>query len=160
VAGRGPRAGNLGDRELKLAVLAVGRCRDRRINLLCEDYLKRIRKHLGAGLVEIEGRTDRAVTDGIRRACGRGTHVVALDAGGAVMDSERFASHLAGLLSGHAKVVFLVGGAEGLPGGAGGLVHERLSLSAMTLPHRLARLLILEQIYRALSIASGEPYHR
>jgi len=86
--------------------------------------------------------------------------VVALDAGGEAMDSSRFARWLEALLSRHRRVAFLVGGADGIPPGMDAQVHERLSLSPLTLPHRLARLLLLEQIYRALTIIRGEPYHR
>lgn len=108
----------------------------------------------------MEGRTDRALLDRLKRACSPGTHVVALDPSGAAMDSPRFARRFEEMLSRHQRVAFLVGGAEGLPAGADALVHERLSLSPMTLPHRLARLLLLEQIYRALTIIRGEPYHK
>lgn len=86
--------------------------------------------------------------------------VVALDEAGCSMDSERFASHLQSLLSTSAQVAFLVGGADGYPDGIDGIVHEKLALSPMTLPHRLARVLLLEQIYRAQSILHGEPYHK
>jgi 23S rRNA (pseudouridine1915-N3)-methyltransferase len=57
-------------------------------------------------------------------------------------------------------VCFLIGGADGLPPEALGAARERLSLGRMTLPHRLARLVLLEQLYRASSIVHGEPYHR
>ena len=115
---------------------------------------------MGAGLVEVEGRTDRALLDRLRRSCSAGTRVVALDASGEAMDSEGFARRLESLLSRHQRVAFLVGGADGLPPGVDSLVHERLSLSPMTLPHRLARLLLLEQVYRAFTILRGAPYHR
>ena len=110
--------------------------------------------------MEIEGRNDRALLDRLKRSCSPGTHVVALDAGGEAMDSRSFARRLEALLARHRRVAFVVGGADGLPAGVDALVHERLSLSPMTLPHRLARLLLLEQIYRAFTIIRGEPYHK
>jgi 23S rRNA (pseudouridine1915-N3)-methyltransferase len=110
--------------------------------------------------VEVEGRTERALLDRLKRACSPGTHVVALDAGGEALDSSGFARRLEAMLSSHQRVAFVVGDADGLPAGTDALVHERLSLSPMTLPHRLARLLLLEQIYRAFTIIRGEPYHR
>jgi 23S rRNA (pseudouridine1915-N3)-methyltransferase len=85
---------------------------------------------------------------------------VALDRAGRAFDSEGFARHLDGLLARHACVAFLVGPAEGLGPEADALASERLCLTPMTLPHRLARLLLVEQIYRALAIQRGEPYHR
>ena len=110
-------------------------------------------------VTEVSGRDDRTVLDRLRREVGQ-AHVVALDEDGARMDSDGFARHLDGLLTRHAQVAFLVGIADGYPDGTEGIVNEKLSLSDMTLPHRLARILILEQIYRATAILHGEPYHR
>ena len=76
------------------------------------------------------------------------------------MDSPDFARHLAKLLAGPENLVFLVGGAEGYPEQVESMVHERLSLSPMPPPHRLARVLLMEQVYRALSIIHREPYHK
>lgn len=115
---------------------------------------------MNAGIVEVEARSDRALVDRLRRSLSPGTFVVALDAAGEALDSPGFASRLETLLSRNRRVAFVVGDAAGLPAGVDGLVHERLSLSPMTLPHRLARLLLLEQIYRAFTILRGEPYHR
>jgi 23S rRNA (pseudouridine1915-N3)-methyltransferase len=56
--------------------------------------------------------------------------------------------------------VFIVGGAEGIPASVSRNAHYRLSLSDMTLPHRLARVFLLEQLYRAFTILRGEPYAR
>jgi len=56
-------------------------------------------------------------------------------------------------------ITFAIGGADGLPAALSARANLRLSLSAMTLPHRMARLVLLEQIYRALTIIRGEPYH-
>ena len=64
------------------------------------------------------------------------------------------------MLHGQRAVTFLIGGSDGLPKAAVARAHRRLSLSAMTLPHRLARVLLCEQLYRALSIIKGEPYSR
>jgi len=99
------------------------------------------------------------VLDRLSRAA-KGAHAVMLAAEGRSMSSERFARHLEDLMSRHARVAFLVGGAGGFPPGADAIAHERLSLGPLTLPHRLARLVLVEQIYRALSIVHGEPYHK
>ena len=57
------------------------------------------------------------------------------------------------------SLTFVVGGADGIPAALVAKAHLRLSLSALTLPHRIARLVLCEQIYRALTIIRGEPYH-
>ena len=89
------------------------------------------------------------------------SHVVALDVVGRSMTSEAFARWLeARATRGKGKIVFLIGGADGLPSEVLARSAEKLSLSAMTLPHRLARLVLAEQLYRAVTILRGEPYAR
>jgi 23S rRNA (pseudouridine1915-N3)-methyltransferase len=89
-----------------------------------------------------------------------GETLVALDERGKALTSRGLAEWLGRLSSQGRDVAFVVGGAEGL----GEEVRKRaalvLSLSAMTLPHRLARLVVAEQIYRAFTLLKGEPYHR
>ena len=63
------------------------------------------------------------------------------------------------MLHGGRGITFAIGGADGLPAALVARANRRLSLSAMTLPHRLARLVLVEQIYRALTVIRGEPYH-
>src|SRR5213075_3232083 len=85
---------------------------------------------------------------------------IALEVGGESWTTERFARHIGErMLRGTRALTFAIGGADGLPPALSARAGLRLSLSAMTLPHRMARLVLLEQIYRALSIIRGEPYH-
>ena len=78
-----------------------------------------------------------------------------------MLRSEAFARRLSQWGSqGKGEVVFLIGGADGLPREIADAAYVRLSLSTMTLPHRLARVLLLEQLYRAMTILRGEPYAR
>lgn len=85
---------------------------------------------------------------------------VALEAGGRSLSSEKFAAWLEGTLSrAGGDLVFMIGGHEGLAPAVSQRARERLSLSAMTFTHEMARVLLLEQIYRALTILRGEPYH-
>jgi 23S rRNA (pseudouridine1915-N3)-methyltransferase len=77
------------------------------------------------------------------------------------MSSAAFARWLdARMAQGKGRVVFVIGGAEGLPASIRERADEKLSLSAMTLPHRLARLFLAEQLYRAITILRNEPYAR
>ncbi len=141
-------------------MVGVGSGGDRRVPGLGDAYLDRSGRHVSAGVVEVEARGDEALARKIAAAAGSTSRVVALEAGGRQMGSEAFARWLGAALARHASVAFLVGGPEGFPPGVAGLVHEHLSLSQMTLPHRLARLFLLEQIYRAGCILHNEPYHR
>ena len=139
---------------MKIVVLAVGKLRDRSFAALCDDYVARARRHLGVEVVEVED--DAALA---RKWPSQG-ETIALDVAGETWTTERFARHLDDrMLHGGRAITFAIGGADGLPAALVARASLRLSLSAMTLPHRMARLVLLEQIYRALSIIRGEPYH-
>jgi 23S rRNA (pseudouridine1915-N3)-methyltransferase len=139
---------------VKLTVLAVGKLRDRKLAALCDDYLDRARRHVAVEVVEVDD--DKALA----RRWPTAGEMIALEVGGESWSTERFAAYLGDkMLHGGRGVSFAIGGADGLPAALVARAHRRLSLSAMTLPHRLARLVLLEQIYRALTIIRGEPYH-
>jgi 23S rRNA (pseudouridine1915-N3)-methyltransferase len=139
---------------MKIAVVAVGKLRDRHLTVLCDDYVARVRRHLPIEVVEVE--------DGgqlLRRRPAE-ADTVALDPGGEAWSTERFARYLEDRMTyGRRALAFLIGGADGLPSEVIQKANVRLSLSALTFPHRLARLVLLEQIYRAISIIRDEPYH-
>jgi 23S rRNA (pseudouridine1915-N3)-methyltransferase len=139
---------------VKIVVLAVGKLRDKSFAALCEDYLSRARRHLSVDVVEVE---DDAA---LQRKWPTQGETIALDVGGETWTTERFARHLDDrMLHGGRAITFAIGGADGLPPAVVARANLRLSLSALTLPHRMARLVLLEQIYRALTIIRGEPYH-
>jgi 23S rRNA (pseudouridine1915-N3)-methyltransferase len=87
-------------------------------------------------------------------------HVVALDERGKAYTSVELARRLAAWMEGGRDVALLVGGPDGLAEAVLARAGERLSLSRLTLAHRLARLVLVEQLYRAFTILRGEPYHR
>lgn len=87
-------------------------------------------------------------------------HVIALCIEGRQWDSEAFAERLGALRDGGKTVVFVIGGSLGLGDSLLRRADEQLSLSALTYPHQLARLVLLEQIYRAHKIRRGERYHK
>ena len=139
---------------MKVVVLAVGKLRDRSFAALCADYVARAGRHLTVDVVEVED--DAALA---RKWPAQG-EIIALEVTGESWTTERFARHLGErMLHGSRAITFAIGGADGLPPALSARANLRLSLSAMTLPHRMARLVLLEQIYRALTIIRGEPYH-
>lgn len=88
-------------------------------------------------------------------------YVVGLEVGGAPMDSDRFFAWLRGLAENSTKeLCFLIGGPDGLDADARAACRQLVSLGPMTLPHELAEVVLLEQIYRALTRWKGLPYHR
>jgi 23S rRNA (pseudouridine1915-N3)-methyltransferase len=140
---------------VKLQIRAVGKMRDRRLDEVCREYLDRARRHLPVEVLELE--TDAALT----RQLPAGAEVIALEPSGESWTTAEFTAFLSErMLRGSRGLVFLVGGADGLSRATVGKAHRRLSLSALTLPHRLARVLLCEQIYRCISSVRGEPYNR
>jgi 23S rRNA (pseudouridine1915-N3)-methyltransferase len=87
--------------------------------------------------------------------------LVALDPGGRELTSSEFAHQLSRWLElGKAEIDFVIGGADGIPKALLERADSKLALSRMTLPHRLARVLLFEQLYRAFAILKNEPYAR
>ncbi len=140
---------------MKILVIAEGKLKHPAFRSLADDYLARIRHYTRCDEVEV-----RRAGEMERHVAGLSTRV-ALEVGGDVVSSTELSRRMA-LWSRRGKGVigFLIGGAEGLPAPLSASSDVRLSLSALTLPHQLARVLLLEQIYRALSILRGEPYAR
>jgi 23S rRNA (pseudouridine1915-N3)-methyltransferase len=158
---------------VRLAILAVGRLKDGPERDLCDRYAGRIAdsgKSLGfsgpdlAELGESRARRpeDRKSEEAaLFRGKLQGGLVIALDERGASMGSTDFANRLARERDGGtASACFIIGGADGLDAGLRGQAVLTLSFGGLTLPHQLVRVLVLEQIYRALTILSGHPYHR
>jgi 23S rRNA (pseudouridine1915-N3)-methyltransferase len=139
---------------VKIVVLAVGKLRDRHMTALCDDYAARAGRHLKIEVMEVDDNT------ALERRWPSSGEVIALEPGGEVWTTERFARHIEErMVYGGKTSTFVIGGADGLPPALVARASLRLSLSALTLPHRLARLVLLEQIYRALTIVRKEPYH-
>ena len=134
---------------MRIIVLAVGRLRPPFADDV-EHYQKLLARHARVELVEV--REDEQVA---RRIPAR-SYVSLLDAEGATYDSPSFARFLEDRRQGGRDVCFVVGGPFGLELDS---VDHRLSLGRMTLPHQLARVVLLEQIYRGHKILGREPYH-
>ena len=154
---------------MRIEVLAVGRLKERFWRDAAEEYIKRLGPYSTLRVVEIADRDSgrdesRALAEegaDIVRALPDGAHVVALEIGGKQRSSEEFSAHLDELgLSGRSSVAFVIGGSVGLSAEVLARADERMSLGPMTLPHNLARVGILEQLYRAFRISRGEPYHK
>ena len=124
---------------------------------LIADYVERISHY--AKVSEVELSDDADVEARMRKAIPERARVVALEVDGQRMSSPALAKLVGQCESGAVPaLVFLIGGSYGLPKAISAEAHVRLSLSDMTLPHRLARLFLVEQIYRAFTILRNEPY--
>jgi len=99
--------------------------------------------------------------DHLLRGLPTGAQIIALEPGGKSWTTEELTRHIGDRMNrGQRALAFLIGGADGLPAAAVAKADFRLSLSPLTLPHRLARVILCEQIYRAISKLRGEPYDR
>lgn len=151
---------------MKVRVLSVGRRGAHVFEEATRLYAERLRHYLDLELVDLAPSRARARGVALREegrallaARGKG-RLVALDAGGRSYDSPGLARHLEGWRASGQGVTLVIGGDEGLDATVLEAADERLSLGPLTLPHRLARLVLLEQLYRASTILRGEPYHK
>ncbi len=158
---------------MKITIAAVGKLKAGAEAELVRRYVERATDHgrgLGISLVEREigeGKETRAADRAAREAglllaaAGENAAIVALDERGKSLSSADFAAWLKRQReAGRAELAFVIGGPDGLDPSVRQRAELVLSFGAMTIPHQLVRALLAEQIYRALTIISGHPYHR
>jgi 23S rRNA (pseudouridine1915-N3)-methyltransferase len=144
---------------MRITVIAVGKIKEPGLRAAVDDYLKRIGRYARVEEHEIKDGDEADVDDRFRRAIVERAQVVALEVGGKAWSSERFAKFIGDSENdGTYSIAFLIGGSYGLSKAVRSMAKLSLSLSPMTLPHRLARLVLVEQIYRAFTILRNEPY--
>ena len=139
----------------RIRILAVGKVRKVWVLEGIATYLKRLP---GLQVVELRDAGKAKEADAVLAALQPGEQLVVMAEEGQTFDSQAFAERLEG--SGSERLVFVIGGAEGIDPALKARASWKLSLSPMTFPHELARLLLLEQLYRALTIQQGGPYHK
>lgn len=154
---------------MRITLIAVGRLKERHFRDAAEEYLKRLTPYASVDIVEIPDRDvtrdeARALAEegtAILKAIPESAYVVVLEVGGRQYTSEEFSAWLGeGMLQGRSHITFVIGGAAGLAPEVLFRADGRISLGPMTLPHQLARVVLLEQVYRAFRIMRNEPYHR
>jgi len=135
-----------------------------------QEYARRLPREWSFEIVEVrpEARTAGATKERVQAAeaerlrgkLGKGTRIVALDERGEAWSTQQLADRLARWQADGRDVALVVGGADGLDPQFLEQASQRVSLSALTLPHGLVRILVIEQLYRAVSLQKGHPYHR
>jgi 23S rRNA (pseudouridine1915-N3)-methyltransferase len=152
---------------MRIVIASVGRDRKDLARALCEDYARRCAWPVE--LIELApratslpaGRRLEEEAERLLKALPEGAIVIALDERGRNLDSRGFARRLADWRdTGRPAVAFVIGGADGLAPALLERADERVAFGRMTWPHRLVRVMLLEQIYRAQTILAGHPYHR
>jgi 23S rRNA (pseudouridine1915-N3)-methyltransferase len=153
---------------VKVRLLAIGRDRSGLFAPAVTEYLGRLARTLKLELLELPEARRQAGTPQAKEEEGAtilarlrpGERLVALDERGDQPTSVELARRLARWQERGQDVALVIGGADGLSAAVLERAEERLSLSRLTLPHRLARLVLVEQLYRAVTILRGEPYHK
>lgn len=155
---------------MRVEIRAIGRIKAGPERALVDDYLRKA-ESAGRGMAlspfaerEIDNRAlsgKSAETAALTDALPPAAEAIALDERGKTMDSRRFAADIARMRDdGVRDLVFFIGGADGLDRAALPAGTRLLSLGPMVWPHRLVRVMLAEQLYRAVSLLSGAPYHR
>jgi len=159
---------------MQIRIVGVGKVRDRYLQEGIREYCTRIQPYFRVDMTDVaDEKIPSKPTEGEREAIlekegsrmlsvirGSGIRVL-LDVGGETWSSEELAAHLNSWgLAGQNAVTFLIGGPLGGSVRVRDSAGHTLSLSRMTFPHQMVRLILLEQIFRAARICSGEPYHK
>lgn len=140
---------------MRLQLLLIGKTRRPEMRAIIDDYADRIRRSCPMEILEV--RDAEAVLK--KLDADRATTPILLDAGGRALDSNALAKWLGELRDrGTRQVIFICGNADGFPESLRARVPQKLSLSAMTFSHELARVVLSEQLYRAFALLSGSPY--
>jgi 23S rRNA (pseudouridine1915-N3)-methyltransferase len=143
---------------MRIVVVAVGKVKDRPLRAALDDYLGRVRRYTQVDEIELADAPIAKLEPQFAKHTAEAT-TIALEIGGKMLQSEQFAASLEKASARHKGIVaFLIGGADGLPPSVSKAAWDRWSLSPLTFPHRLARLVLVEQVYRAMTILRGEPY--
>ena len=158
---------------LKITILAVGDLKESYWQAAASEYSRRLSGYLELQVVELRERvasgqtaaeilaTEAAAIHGYLDRQSKATPLILLEIAGRSISSADLAARLqrqAG--SGEPALIFIIGGSWGVDASVRTRATERISLGAMTLPHSLARIVLLEQLYRACRINRGEPYHK
>ena len=136
-------------------IIAIGKIRKKWIQEGIEMYLKRLP---GLEVKEIKDSTQLKEEHTIKEIISKNEFLVTLNENGQSFTSKQLATKL--LNSHNQNITFLIGGASGLTSSLNNLASRQLSLSPLTFPHEIARLLLIEQLYRAKTITQGGPYHK
>ncbi|HHW48385.1 MAG TPA: 23S rRNA (pseudouridine(1915)-N(3))-methyltransferase RlmH [Clostridiaceae bacterium] len=159
---------------MKITIVAVGKLKEKYLREGIAEYSKRLSRFCDLQIIEVadeqapdnlssaqEEQVKKKEAGRILKRISSGSLLIVLDVKGKKLDSEAFAEKLQSFfLSGNSNITFVIGGSLGLDDELVRKADFRLSLSDMTFPHQLARLILLEQLFRAFKIINGEVYHK
>lgn len=155
---------------MKISILAVGKKMPAWVDTAWQEYAKRLPRELSPVLFEIAlaqrskntsaEKAKQEEGQSLLTAINANSRVLALDVLGRSISTEQLAEKIQGWQMQGQDITILIGGPDGLAAECLQRADERWSLSAMTLPHPLVRIVLIEQLYRAWTIMAGHPYHK
>ena len=157
---------------LKINILAIGSIKESYIKLGIEDYQKRLSRFVDLSIAEVSEAVSKTSNQEdikkalqvdashLKKAIPQGAYVIILDRQGQPFQSEALAKRIDTLQQKNSQLVLIIGGSHGVDESIVALAKEKWSFSALTFPHQLFRLFLLEQIYRSMTILKGHPYHK
>ena len=163
---------------MNIDIICIGKLKEKYWTLACAEYEKRLSRFGKVNIWElpesrlpdnaspaqeeaVKGAEGKSILAKIEALGRQQTYVFALDPRGKTLSSEGFAEKLSWIaLNGKSRICFVIGGSLGLSDEVRSAADDLLSFSAMTFPHQLFRVMLLEQIYRACKINAGEKYHK
>jgi 23S rRNA (pseudouridine1915-N3)-methyltransferase len=160
--------------KMKITIIGVGKIKEKYFSSAIAEYVKRLSRYCKLEIIEVADektpdQASEAEENQIKKAEGarilkyvkEGTYAIALAIEGTMLSSTELAVKLEQLgVNGTSHITFIIGGSLGLSPEVLGRMDYKLSFSKMTFPHQLMRVVLLEQVYRAYRINSGEPYHK
>jgi len=159
---------------MKITIATVGKLKERYLKDGIAEYVKRLSRFTELDLVEVddehapeslsaaqESQVKQREAERLLKRVKDSSYIILLDLAGEQLDSEGFSMKLDRImLSGNSHITFIIGGSLGLDQSLINAANCRICLSKMTFPHQLARLILLEQVYRAFKIMKNEVYHK
>lgn len=159
---------------MKITIVAVGKLKEKYLKEAVSEYSKRLSRFTEIEIIEVddeytpdslsvaqESQVKKKEAERLLKRVKQGSYVVLLDLAGEQTTSSGFSAKLENvMLSGNSHITFIIGGSLGLDQSLIKVADYRLCLSKMTYPHQLARVILMEQIYRAFKIIKNETYHK
>ncbi len=159
---------------MKITIAAVGKLKEKYLKEAISEYSKRLSRFSEVEIIEVddeyapdtlseaqESQVKKKEADKLLKRVKQGSYVILLDLAGEQTTSSGFSAKIENImLSGNSHITFIIGGSLGLDQSLINIADYRLCLSKMTFPHQLARVILMEQVYRAFKIIKNETYHK
>lgn len=159
---------------LKISIAAVGKLKEKYLKDGISEYVKRLSRFAEIEQIEVEDehapeslstaqeyQVKQKEAERLIKKIKEGSYIILLDLAGEQLDSQKFSAKLENImLTGNSHITFIIGGSLGLDQSLINIANYRICLSKMTFPHQMARLILLEQVYRSFKIMKNETYHK